>query len=235
MTKEADFASAVDFAKRNAGSVAGAVGGALYGGYRGTQGPEAGVGSTVLGAASGALGGGLIGHVAHHGGRALIGQKNEPNLFKQISEAGAEARQAAKDHLGDEARHGLFADTRNIRAYRESPEYVKIKNDMAEVDNKAMSGLIPAAEARAQIDTLATKDPVHNHERLKKQLVWGSLGAASALGTGAGLLRNAGAGAESPDEEIRQSLLQKYQQTGQLDPRQMMLLNEKLRGDSSSV
>lgn len=230
--RAASVSDLLALAKNNAGVTAGAIGGGLYGAYQGATGPEAGVGSTLLGATSGALGGGLLGHVAHRGGGALIGAKGEKGLLGQIGEARTEALTHAKDALGTEARQGMLADARNVRAYRASPEYQAIHAGMADVDSRAMSGLITPAEARQQIDALAMDDPVHNYERLKKQLLWGSIGSAMATSTGLGLVANSGAGAASNDEQIRATLLDKYQRTGKLDPREMLILQSKLKGNA---
>jgi len=230
--RAASMAGMLNLAKSNAGVTAGAIGGGLYGAYQGATGPEAGVGSTVLGTMSGALGGGLLGHVAHRGGGALLGSKDQPGLFRQINEARTEALAHAKNALGAEARQGMLADARNIRAYRASPAYQRVHGEMADIDSRAMSGLLPANEARARIDAAAMADPVHNYERLKKQMLWGSVGSGLAASTGIGLVTGSGAGAESTDEQLRNALMEKYQRTGQLDPRELHTLQQKLKGNA---
>jgi len=231
--RAASMADILNLAKSNVGATAGAVGGGLYGAYRGATGPEADIPSALGGAAAGALGGALVGHAAHRAGRALVGGAGEKGIFGQISDARAAALRRAETDLGAAKRTGFLADARNIEAYRQRGAYRRVADDMAHVDTLAHAGMLTPSAGRAAMDDLTKSDPVHNYERLQKQLRWGGAGAAISGAFGVPLVMNAGDGASDHKEQIVQYLMDRYQKRGKLDDRELALLIAKTKGDAA--
>lgn len=213
LEKRANFAAMVNSAKAavtaNPAIATGAALGGLYGGYRGTQGPDAGVGTALLGAASGALGGGLIGAAGQGIARGL-GAGGQPNVFKQIRTTRAAAADAARAELGTAAvpQGGFLSNVRNIRNARAAnKQYADVTQGMANADMLAQHGLLTPAAARAEIDALAASNPYHAYEAAKKKLTYGTLGAGMAVGTGAGLMGASGVAASDPTKTAHYSAI----------------------------
>lgn len=228
--KRANFAALVNAAKGNMGATIGAGLGAAYGAYQGASGPEASIASTLLGAASGGIGGGLVGGAAQGIGRGL-GVGGGGSVFSQIARTRKAAAESAQKALGSDARSGFLANTRNIRAARRADAgYNEVTQRMANIDDLAQRGMMRPSEAKSSIDALAKANPYHAYEAAKKKLIYGTLGAGIAGMTGKGLISGAGAGAADQSDAIRETLQDKYNRTGHLDPREMALLRSKLTG-----
>jgi hypothetical protein len=107
----------------------------------------------------------------------------------------------------------------------------KIKQDVSNIVDREGSGLMDAAKARAKIDTLMSSNAITNLGAARDKVIFGGIGAGMAAGTGVKLL-NAGAeaGKGVTNEQRMQNLRAKYQQTGQLDPREQRMLTNMMAG-----
>ena len=230
MHKEANILSrAGNFLMNNKSTTAGGALGGIYGAYKGSQGEDGGLKGALLGAAQGAAGGALIG-----------------NVGARVANSGAvKGYKAARDRVMDEAgvaakNRGFFSrhfgqGRRDIKAFKTSKPQAKqigkIRQDVSNIVEREGAGLMDAAKARAKIDTKLGQNAFTNLGAARDKLIFGGIGTGMALSTGAGLVSAGGkAGQGVTNEQRMQNLRAKYQQTGQLDPREQRMLTNMMAG-----
>jgi len=230
MHKEASvLSSAGKFLMNNKSTAAGGALGGIYGAYKGSQGENGGLKGALLGGAQGAAGGALIGNVG-----ARVANSGAVKGYKAARERVMDdASVAAKDR-------GFFS--RNFGEGRKAVKKFKASNPQAEqiasveknvsnIAEREGSGLLSAADARGKIDTEVARNAFTNLGAARDKLVFGGIGTGMALSTGAGLISaGAKAGKGVTDEQRMQNLRAKYQQTGQLDPREQRMLTNMMSG-----
>jgi hypothetical protein len=230
MHKEANLLSrAGNFLMNNKSTTAGGALGGIYGAYKGSQGENGGLKGALLGAAQGAAGGALIG-----------------NVGARVANSGAvKGYKAARDRVMDEAgvaakNRGFFSRNlgqgrKQIKDFKTSkPQAKQIRNIRQDVQNIAEregSGLVDATKARNLIDNKTGRNAFTNLGATRDKLIFGGIGTGMALSTGAGLVSaGAKAGQGVTNEQRMQNLRAKYQQTGQLDPREQRMLTNMMAG-----
>jgi len=235
MHKEANiFANAGKMLVNNKATAAGGALGGIYGAYKGSQGENGGLKGALLGAAQGAAGGALLGNVGSRvaNSGALKGYREARTRL--MDEAGVatsnrgffsrnfgQGRKDIKAFKKDQGA-GLFGDTGEVG---------KVKQRISNVVDREGSGLLDATTARQQVDNLAASNAVTNLRAARDKIIFGGIGAGMAASTGAGLLSaGAQAGQGVTNEQRMQNLRAKYQQTGQLDPREQRMLTNMMAG-----
>lgn len=236
MTKEANFSNIVNTLKSNPGATTGAVLGGAFGGYKGstaknpdgTPSRDAGLKGGILGAAQGALGGALGGHVIHKAGKATFGKDNVFSRFKKNTQR-LDTEMA--DKLGDNMQYYSRGANKKALKNMQKQEIADVKQNVSGFSQKADAGMMEAADARKLVDEEVAKNVFTERGALKQQMLFGGIGSAMALGTAGGLINEARKAGQEPDSKvIAQNLYQKYQRDGKLSPREMALLQQKVKG-----
>lgn len=210
--------------------------GAAYGAYQGATNAQEGQGLTgaVLGGLSGAAGGAILGGVGGSAVRAVAGKDGQKGLIGRFRDAKKEFTEEAKKELGDDARTGLFSSFRNRRAYvnkgGDQSIKSKLKSESNRLDDLADAGQMSAEDARKGIDAAYQAIAPGRYYQARNELIGRAAGLGVAGFTAVPLITGAGGAAAAPDpQQVAQGLYQKYQQTGKLDQREMMLLNNSMR------
>jgi hypothetical protein len=231
MHKEANLLSeAGKLMSNNMTATAGGVLGGAYGAYKGSQGENGGLKGALVGGLQGAAGGAIAGHVGARLKNSVMGQDS---VFKQY---GAARKRLLDDANVAEANRGFFSRNfgegrKQISTYKKSQEdaVANIKHEASKVIDREGSGLITAKEGRDQIDALYNSNPLTQLAAARQKMLYGTIGAGVAGYTVSQLMSGAAnAGQGTSDEQRLQNLRAKYQQTGQLDPREMNMLTSML-------
>lgn len=230
----------------HAGATTGAVAGGLYGGIQGAQGEQGGVSSALSGMAHGALGGAIAGHVGTRMFNAVKGVNGKPGVFGQYRNASKQLDEAA----GVTPDQGFFQRMKQRSQYKKDTAGARndIQTNMQLVQDKADASLISAKDATQQMDALIASDPLLAMRQARQRIMYGGIGAGLAVGanpmgiSAMDLMQSGSAAGQSDDQRIADSLRAKYQQTGQLDEREMNVLRSKMtrladkqQGQSSAV
>lgn len=236
MYKEANLlADAGKLIMNNKSTAAGGALGGIYGAYKGSQGENGGLKGALVGGMQGAAGGAILGNVA--------GRVANAKAFKEYGAA----RKQLMDDAGVAANNrGFFsrnfgAGRAQLNKYRRA-EYgtmfnrqgtrvQNIKDQMSNIADREGVGLLDAKSARAQIDALANSHSMTRLGAARDKLIFGGVGAGMLASTGIGLV-NAGAksGESVTSQQRMKNLRAKYQQTGQLDPREQRMLVNTMTG-----
>lgn len=233
MHKEASAANmlsrAGNFLMNNKSTAAGGALGGIYGAYKGSQGENGGLKGALLGAAQGAAGGALIGNVG-----ARVANSGPIKGYKAARDRVMEEANVAANNRGFFSRN-FGQGRKDIKKFKASnPQAQQIESIQKNVSNIAEregSGLLSAADARGKIDTEVARNAFTNLGAARDKLIFGGVGTGMALSTGAGLVSaGANAGQGVTNEQRMQNLRAKYQQTGQLDPREQRMLTNMMAG-----
>lgn len=228
MHKEANMlARAGNFLMNNKATAAGGALGGVYGAYKGSQGENGGLKGALLGAAQGAAGGALLGNVG-----ARVANSGAIKGYKAARDRVMDEAGVAAEHRGFISRN-FGQGRKDINKFKagKAKEISDIGKDVSNIAEREGSGLIDAASARAKIDELTSSNAFTNLGAARDKVIFGGIGAGMAAGTGVGLLRaGAEAGQGVTNEQRMQNLRAKYQQTGQLDPREQRMLTNMMAG-----
>ncbi len=210
--------------------------GAAYGAYQGATNAQEGQGLTgaVLGGLSGAAGGAILGGVGGSTVRAVAGKKGQKGLIGRFRDTKKQFTEEARKNLGKDAPTGMFSSFRARKAYAtkggDKSIKSKLKNEATRLDDLADAGQITAKQARNRIDAAYQATTPGKYYQARNELIGRTAGLGVAGFTAVPLITGAGGSAAAPDaQQVSQGLYQKYQQTGSLDEREMMLLNESMR------
>lgn len=226
------------FLTSNKATTAGGVLGGAYGAYKGSQGEDGGLKGALVGGLQGAAGGAIIGNI---GNRVV-----NSGAFKGYGEA----RKRVMDEAGvADAHRGFFSRNfgqgrKTIKQHKTSDSNVasmkSAKDKARKFADQEGDGLITAEAGRAGVDQALGQNAYTNLGAARDKIIFGGVGAGMALGTGAKLIASgAQSGQGLTNEQRTQNLRAKYQQTGQLDPREQRMLTNMMsgrpQGSSSAV
>lgn len=228
MHKEANLlANAGKIIMNNKSTAAGGALGGIYGAYKGSQGENGGLKGALVGGLQGAAGGALLGNIAS--------RVQGSGAFKEY---GAARKQLLDDAGVAAGNRGFFsrnfgAGRKELNAYKQSQgkKLDDIHRRVGNITERESAGLLTAKDARNQIDALNNSHSVTRMGAARDKVIFGGIGAGMAASTGVGLVNSGASAGAGVDSTTRmQNLRAKYQQTGQLDPREQRMLTNMMAG-----